>query len=193
MTVPITVTQFKTAFTRSFVFVNDWIGTTAYDVNDVVATINNNGNTVFWRCLVANTNSQPTSTNTNWQLILQSGNFVLNSDIQQAITITSASFFNASLPWNTTVNQDEIAFGYCTAHLLACTLKNVGANANAQQKINSVAVGNVHQAFQNVDNVNPNSPLYHFTTTWYGQQYLAMASPLGLSQSFRSGQFITNP
>lgn len=166
----ITVSDFKTHFSRDFLYLPVWSDETTYNSDQVVYYTPNG---LFYKALANGITSVPPSTPLEWELQADSvNNYVLDSDITKAFGEARVNF-NQSL-----FGRDEnitLAYLYLTAHYLIMDLQNAlsGVESKGGFIVNSRSVGSVSEGYA-IPEKYTKSPVYsYYAQTGYGLKYLS--------------------
>ena len=173
--VEISISGFKTRFTRHFPFVNIWDVSEEYSIGDkVLYTVNNR---MYSSIINNNTNNLPTDTE-SWLLDSDnSNNYINDADIERA-------FNKANILINSTIieaTQLIECFMLLSAHYLALEIQQslVGiGQSNGYKVTTSKSVGSISESYDTPKHLYSSLTAVGFTTTQYGIQYWTMIEPL---------------
>lgn len=169
----ITTAQFQAQFFRDFPYLPTWSITTYYAADQVIYYAGQ-----FWESLVnSNYDIQPGTDASKWRVVAGCAN-----DYVQPQDITNA-FAEAQMVFNQALFLSDpditLAYLYCTAHYLVNDLRAAmqGVESTGNFPVASRSVGSMSESYQIPDTYRDNAQLAFFTSTAYGNKYLAMVMP----------------
>lgn len=168
----ITVSDFKSQFSRGFPYLPEYDNTKLYNKGDRVYY---DTTELFYDCTVDGTQGVlPTDTN-NWTQVSDSvKNYILDDDITKA-------FVEARLNLNQALFSSdefiELGFLYLTAHYLVNDIKAGGLESSGAFPVQSRSVGSVSESYAVPERYKSDPILSFYTQSSYGLKYLNMILP----------------
>lgn len=168
----LTPSDFKTRFSRGFVYLPIWYSSTIYAVGNIVYY-----NNQFYTALTSNSNKQPDINNTDWQI---------NSDINKNDYVSDDDITTTYASACLTINEslfagDDLlkeAYLLLSAHKLVCMLNEGGAESTPTFTEQSKSIGSVSASYA-IPSWITESPIYSvYAKTQYGIDYITLIRPL---------------
>lgn len=170
----ITVSDFKTLFSRDFAYLPVWSNTTTYNANAIVYYIDG----LFYKSLINGNTSTPGTDITKWiEYDTTVDDYVLDSDITKAFAEAQVVFNQELFNGDPSVIQGYL---YLTAHYLVNDLNtaNAGIQSVGSYPVSGRKVGSVSENYE-IPKYYLDNPLFLFyNKTGYGQKYLSFILPV---------------